>query len=556
MTKPVDKNASAAALRAKAEEVQKTSHRFRKSHVLSEAEQLKLVHELEVHQIELEMQNEELLRAKTQAEIAAKKYAALYDFAPSGYFTLSKAGAISELNLTGSKMLGKERSHLIKSSFRFFVSSDTRQIFDLFLGKVFAGFTAETCEVTLSVSGSPPLDVYLTGIVSENGEQCHLTVMDITALKQSEASLLATKERYKSLFFKAGEGIFILSADARLVEVNESFARMHGYTVEEMLKMSLQDLDTPETGKRAPERMRKILEGETITFEVEHYHKDGHIFPLEVSASLITHDGESFIQCFHRDITDRLLIEQAINIYNEQLKKANAEKDKFFSIVAHDLRSPFQTLLGFTRMLAEDLPTLTLDEVQMIAASMKTSANKLFNLLENLLEWSWIQRGLISFNPQSFLLVKRIAAIAELVRDTANQKMISISYDIPEEMTVLADVQMLETVIRNLVFNAVKFTPRGGKVSIEAKPVPGAFVEISIKDTGIGINEDMINHLFQLDADTSRQGTEGESSTGLGLIICKDLIEQNGGKIWVESEDLKGSAFYFTIPQGNRESEK
>jgi signal transduction histidine kinase len=254
----------------------------------------------------------------------------------------------------------------------------------------------------------------------------------------------------------------------------------------------------------------------------------------------------------HENITARKQAEAEIQLKNEELIKLNAVKDKFFSIIAHDLRSPFQTLLGFTRMMVEDLPTLTLDEIQKIAVSMRNSANKLFNLLDNLLEWSQTQRGLGSFKPESFILVNGIIPTMELIRDAANKKMIGISYDLPEDLRVMADERMFESLIRNLVFNAVKFTPKGGKISIAAKQLPDNFVEISIRDTGIGMSQHMIDHLFRIDEQPTRPGTGGEPGTGLGLIICKDFIEKHGGKIWVESEEGKGSIFYFTIPQNER----
>ncbi|MCX6159765.1 MAG: HAMP domain-containing sensor histidine kinase, partial [Ignavibacteriae bacterium] len=136
-----------------------------------------------------------------------------------------------------------------------------------------------------------------------------------------------------------------------------------------------------------------------------------------------------------------------------------------------------------------------------------------------------------------------------LVTEAADKKEIAISYDIPEDLTVFADGNMLEGIIRNLSSNAVKFTRKGGNVIVSAKTMPDNSVEISVKDTGIGMNKEMTDNLFRLDIDTSRKGTDGESSTGLGLVICKDFIEKHGGKLRVESREGKGSTFYFTIPE-------
>lgn len=187
-------------------------------------------------------------------------------------------------------------------------------------------------------------------------------------------------------------------------------------------------------------------------------------------------------------------------------------------------------------------------EVQKIAVSMSNSATHLYHLPENLLEWSRMKQGLIPFEPE----VIRFYAIAEesiaLMVEPAKNKGIGLSYDISADINVFADRNMLQTIIRNLVSNAMKFTSKGGKVNLSAKPTSGKSIEVSIMDTGIGMNQLMLDNLFIPNGKTNRKGTEGEPSTGLGLMICKEFIEKHGGKLWVESEDGKGSNFCFTMP--------
>jgi len=243
-----------------------------------------------------------------------------------------------------------------------------------------------------------------------------------------------------------------------------------------------------------------------------------------------------------------LVSQQKLEENNLQLKELDSIKDKFFSIIAHDLRSPFNSFLGFTKMLAEDLPTMTLEQIQKIADSMRKSATNLYSLLENLLEWSFLQRGVTTFSPVSFLLMPKLSESLSSIIELASKKEIGIDFNIPENLTVYADDNMLWSIIRNLVSNAVKFTPNGGKVTITAKPIPGDMVEVSIKDTGIGMNPEMVENLFKLDIDTSRKGTENEPSTGLGLILCKEFVEKHGGRLRVESEEGTGSTFHFTLP--------
>ena len=240
--------------------------------------------------------------------------------------------------------------------------------------------------------------------------------------------------------------------------------------------------------------------------------------------------------------------EAEIILKNEQLTQANIEKDKFFSIIAHDLRSPFNAFLGFTKMLVDELDTFSLKDLQTIALSMRNSATNLFGLLENLLEWSRLRRGITTFEPEAFLLKSFGEESLKSVIEPANKKGIEIRYKIHENTEVYADGYMLGSTIRNLVSNSLKFTHKGGIITFAAKSESDHSVEISISDTGIGMNKTMIENLFRLDEQTNRKGTEGEPSTGLGLIICKEFIEKHGGKLWVESEEGKGSTFSFSLP--------
>jgi signal transduction histidine kinase len=270
-----------------------------------------------------------------------------------------------------------------------------------------------------------------------------------------------------------------------------------------------------------------------------------------LSAKIIEIHSIPHILSVTRDINERKLAEQQIKDKNEELQKLNAEKDKFFSIIAHDLRSPFNGFLGLTQLMAEELPTMTIDQLQKIAVSMRNSASKLFNLLENLLEWSRIKQGLIPFVPVNLELSQLIKDSTEIILENADKKDINLSIDIPDNCIVFADKNMLQTIVRNLVSNAVKFTARGGKINITAKSLSSDTVEVSINDTGIGMKKEFLENIFRIDTDTNRKGTEGEPSTGLGLLLCKEFVEKHGGKIWAESEEGKGSIFKFSLTLSN-----
>jgi signal transduction histidine kinase len=232
---------------------------------------------------------------------------------------------------------------------------------------------------------------------------------------------------------------------------------------------------------------------------------------------------------------------------NKIISNINKQKDKFFSIIAHDLRGPFNGFLGLTELLAEDIDDMEKEEIQFAAVNMRSSANNLNRLLENLLEWSRMEQGLIPFEPKTMILLPEVSECIAPLQDAANNKDITIQTLIDEKLNVFADHNLLQAVIRNILSNAVKFTPKGGVITIQAKE-DETNTTIAIKDSGIGMNAKMIENLFQLDVKTNRKGTEDEASSGLGLILCKEFVEKHGGKIWVESEENMGSTFYFSLP--------
>jgi signal transduction histidine kinase len=233
---------------------------------------------------------------------------------------------------------------------------------------------------------------------------------------------------------------------------------------------------------------------------------------------------------------------------NKIISNINKQKDKFFSIIAHDLRGPFNGFLGLTELLAEDIDDMEKEEIQFAAVNMRSSAVNLNRLLENLLEWSRMEQGLIPFSPQENILLPVVNECIATLEVATNKKEIKIQIDIPEETNVFADHNILQAVIRNILSNAVKFTPKGGTITIQGKEDNKNTI-IAIKDSGIGMNTKILENLFKLDVKTNRTGTDDEPSTGLGLILCKEFVEKHGGKIWVESEENKGSTFYFSFPQ-------
>lgn len=249
-----------------------------------------------------------------------------------------------------------------------------------------------------------------------------------------------------------------------------------------------------------------------------------------------------------RDVSARMQAEQEIRHQSEELKKIIATKDKFFSIVAHDLRSPFNSFLGLTQIMAEELPGMSMPSAQNLAVSMNKSATNLYRLLENLLQWSQMQNEALPFHPEFISLQLILDESMLMVHEPAKNKGIEVTSTVPGDLLVFADVNMLQTIVRNLIFNAVKYSFSGGSVNLSAITTGDQSLELSVQDTGIGMSRAILDNLFRLDVRTGRKGTDGEPSTGLGLLLCKEFVEKQGGRLGVESEVGKGSRFYFTIP--------
>ncbi|HEY4787849.1 MAG TPA: ATP-binding protein, partial [Bacteroidales bacterium] len=232
---------------------------------------------------------------------------------------------------------------------------------------------------------------------------------------------------------------------------------------------------------------------------------------------------------------------------NEELVKLNSTKDRFFSIIAHDLRNPFHIVTGFTELLLRDYEKMPFDKVNKYLNLMYNSSRSGNNLLENLLQWSRTQTGTISYEPVHLNLFTIAKETFDYLEGDAHKKSIEVRLNIDRHLTVVADENMLKTILRNLLSNAIKFTYENGKIAVNTS-MDGNMVEISITDTGVGIPVDKFPLLFKIETNISTRGTSQETGTGLGLILCKEFVEKHKGMIWVESKENEGTTFRFTLP--------
>ncbi len=329
--------------------------------------------------------------------------------------------------------------------------------------------------------------------------------------------------------------------DYRFTYLNEKYEQLTGFTKKEVVGKTILEI-VPKISQKTIQKYADVaITGKAIHFE-SYSRELKKYYEVDIYQS-----SENHFAVILSDITARKQAQREILTKNKSLEKLNIEKDKLFSIVSHDLRSPMNGILGLTGMINNEIDSFSKDHIREMAKSIHTSASSIIQLLHGLLEWSQLQRGNISFTPRPVALADSAQKCINLLNESAKAKNISVISNVPDTISVFADTNMLDSVFRNLVSNAIKFTPKKGQIEISASQKDAQTIVIGVKDDGIGMNMALLEKLFSLSVKINRKGTEGELSSGLGLIMCKELIEKHGGKIWAESEENKGSAFYFTL---------
>lgn len=386
-------------------------------------------------------------------------------------------------------------------------------------------------------------------LIYEGKKTRSVIINNVTKRIETEKSLLESEIKYRILTDSSNDLIMRFDKEYRHLYANPATMLYFNMPPEVFIGKTHEELGFPEadytywdakieevfiTGKQQKEVV-SINDGKT--------HTDWSLIPeFDKEGNVIS------VLSYTRDVTDIINIQQALEKSEKNLKLINAEKDKFFSIIAHDLRSPFNGFLGLTDLLMNDLSSMEAEEIESFASNMNKSAYHLFSLLENLLEWSQMQNRLIKFNPTTVNLNDEISFILNTMEESFKGKDIKSSKNILHETTVLADKHMLNTVFRNLISNAFKFTPKGGKIEITSMVGTENNIEIAIKDSGIGMSEKIIQNLFSLSGKINRKGTDDEDSSGLGLLLVKDYLDKHNGKINVYSQEGVGSTFTISLP--------
>ena len=396
------------------------------------------------------------------------------------------------------------------------------------------------------------LEIHVTSYEVENEIYSIAIMRDITELELAQKAVRESEENYRTLVNTSPDAIVVVDTNSKLTLVNQRTVEMFGFENSTKIIGKKYTYFVPKSEHKKLNQISTdvFVKGFVRNIESEMLRKDGTVFPVDLSASMIVDiegNPKGFVSII-RDITKRKQDEMLLRKNAEELAELNATKDKFYSIIAHDLRSPFQTLLGYSDILRSNVDELKSVKIYEYADNIHKASTETYGLLEDLLQWTGSQTGRIKSNPEPIYVIEMFYSIIKIYKETAKNKNILLYSNVIGDLFAYSDRNMITTILRNLVSNAIKFTNRNGSIILDAQEEEDNIV-ISVTDTGVGISEENILKLFKIDSTYSTKGTEKEKGTGLGLIISKEFAEKNGGRLSVKSEQGKGSIFYLSLPK-------
>lgn len=354
---------------------------------------------------------------------------------------------------------------------------------------------------------------------------------------------------YKLIFEETVEAIIITDGSSgKIIDINKAGCELFSASKDELVGDFLYNyLDEDETSKRVKSPAEITMFGSVLSNKRINS-KSGELIPVDMIINTFGDDTGNYVMTSFRDVSDRIKYENKIVSINEELKKTNASKDKFFSILAHDLKNPISSLIMFSELMTGEDEEISPEEMKEFLLLMKNLSKSTYELLENLLNWARVQTKNISLEITEFQLSDVVGRVIDLLKPTAGLKKISLVNDVNKNFVLTADENMITTVLRNLISNSIKFSTENKSIFVNADDNENEWI-ISVRDEGMGIEESLIDDLFKIDVHTSRQGTNHERGTGLGLVLCNEFIKLHKGSIEVKSKVNEGSEFIIHIPK-------
>jgi PAS domain S-box-containing protein len=525
---------------------------------MSPEEARRIVHELRVHQIELEMQNEELRRAQLELDAARARYFDLYDLAPVGYCTLSEAGLILEANLTAATLLGLARSALVQRPISRFIFKPDQDTYYLHRKQLIACGEAQSCELRMVKHDGTPFWAHLvaTDAQDADGVQKHrLVLSDITDRKLMAAAMQESEGHFRTLIEGMPEPIAVYR-DGKLIYINPATVNMVGAkSAQDLIGKPIRDLLHPDFHHTVLARVTSVAgdRAGTPMMAQKFLKLDGTPIDVEVQSTSIVYDGEPAIQMVMRDVTERKRLDQVLQEKNVELEsarqvadKANLAKSDFLSGMSHELRSPLNAILGFAQLMESGSPPPTLTQKGSIDQILQAGWY-LLELINEILDLALIESGKLSLSLEPISLPEVLLDCQAMIEPQAQKSGIHISFpQFAGPCFVNADRTRVKQALVNLLSNAIKYNRVGGTIDVRCSTHTPERLRISVQDTGEGLSPDKLAQLFQ---PFNRLGQEVRAieGTGIGLVMSKRLVELMGGEIGAQSTVGFGSVFWIEL---------
>lgn len=482
-----------------------------------------------------------------------EKYRLLVETMNEGLLIINTNADIVYVNLKFQEILKTSFNNLIGQNISKFLCPDSLPLVLNEFEKRKKGLKGNyEARMQLNIHEIIPIQIASSPIFDDKGnfEGAVALITDLSERKKTEMALVKSEGRFRKIMEILPDVVSIINKKGTIIYSSTASERIHGYAKDELEGKNIHDLVHDDDLDKFKKNFNKLARstGAVASEQYRCQNKDGSFTWVEsVAANHLSDPAFEGIVAVSRDISGRKKSEEQISRMVEQLSNANLMKDRLFSIIAHDLINPFNSLLGLSLLLSKNAGKYEPEKIKHFANMIHESAKNGYKLLENLLDWSRTQTNRFEFDPDFYLVGELIDESIEITESQLISKEMQIIKNFEPFTSVYTDKNIINTILRNLISNAIKFSPIGSKIKINSYCDP-LFCTISIQDFGTGIPENKIQKLFQLNSNYSTSGTLNEKGTGLGLILCKEFVEKQNGQIWVESKLNEGSTFCFSIP--------